>query len=166
MTQGCARSKPAFVVTRRVHIAALLVVLLAVGVRLSLPDGWMLDPARGFGAPLMLCPDAGPAPAAHASGAHGHGDGHAVAMDDGHAGHAAAPEHGSAGHDEHAGGAPPVCPFAGAALPVVLDTPALFAASAVFPAPVLLRASEQAAPAAAAPRRAFHARAPPESGRA
>lgn len=155
--------------TRRVHIAALFIVLLAVGLRLGLPDGWMLDPARGFGAPLMLCPDAGPLPAApapHAAAPHAHGGGHEdEAAAGGRPVHAGAPHHDRTDDDEHDGAAP-VCPFAGAAVPVVLDTPTLFAAPAVFSAPALLTAEAQRAPAAAAPRRAFQARAPPESGRA
>lgn len=143
--------------TRRVPFAALIAVLLAVGVRLALPDGWMLDPARGAGAPLVLCPDAGPVPATPTTAAHG---GHAEH-------HAAAPADSGAAYDEeHADGASPVCPFAAAALAATLDPPALFAGPARFAASAELRTVRRAAPAAAAPRRGFQARAPPESGRA
>lgn len=148
--------------TRRVSFAALIAVLLAVGVRLALPDGWMLDPARGAGAPLVLCPDAAPVPATPRTAAHGrHAEHHAGAPADGGA-------HGgvAANDEEHADGASPVCPFAAAALAATLDPPALFAAPARFAASAELRTVRRAAPAAAAPRRGFQARAPPESGRA
>lgn len=93
----------------------LVCVLLALGVRLAVPSGWMVDPARGVAAPLVLCPDAVPA----AEPGHGMHGGHS------------APRH------EHPAAVHPVCPFALAGAPVLLAESPAFAAPAFVAWPVV-----------------------------
>lgn len=138
--------------------------MLAVGLRLSLPDGWMLDPGRGLGSALVLCPDAGPLPAAQPAQ---QGSEHAAHGASRSPGHASAPH----GHDERGAshgeaGSTAVCPFAGAAVAVALDPPQTFSQPLRLAVPTASLAGPQTVPDAAAGRRPFQARAPPEIRRA